>query len=522
MDKNNVLNSDIIRGHMDAIILNSLMDGDKSFEDFARYIKDKSDGQYELPQSSFYSAAKRLEEKKLLTSYYTSAVGTRRKFFKLTDSGREFFAENFKDWIRSRNIIDKLLSDGGDLGYPEYEPPVRKPRPQPVETDEFDPDSYKGYSFLDEFGPRTDEDEDDDYTEETVVETEPETERYVSPSPVIKTHDDSTPEDRIRAEQNENELDSLDRANADSITQLSLISDTETAEETTEETVEETEQPETVYTYEDEAEPEEPEISEEISGEDDDTLKIEPLTTPASVYEEFLRQFFPSDNFADTVVTQEPRREVVAPPVTAEELPETLTVTSPAAEPEPHEEAAPAPVKNPGDIDYEDIINFARLKGYKIKTADKTNRNVKGKLFINKLVAASAWLLYLLIAAEVAALAFPLFDFISFPIAYYGYFAAGVALFPVIALLVLIIKPQRTVDRLPTMGYCILCSFVVVLNLVLVDFAVVLALKIDLAVMRNLILCVVLPSVFFLNIPLYYIIKYTFLSKKLFYSKESK
>ncbi len=106
------VSSDLIRGHINTIILRSLYDGDKYGYEIIAEIERKSSGQYSLKQPSLYSALKRLEKDGYITSYWGGSVGGgRRKYFSLTDEGKAVSEQNQAEWEYSRTIIDSLISD---------------------------------------------------------------------------------------------------------------------------------------------------------------------------------------------------------------------------------------------------------------------------------------------------------------------------------------------------------------------------------------------------------------------------
>ena len=112
-DQSLEISSDLIRGHINTIILRCLYDGDKYGYDIINEIEKKSGGLYTLKQPTLYSALKRLEALRYVTSYYgDSSYGGRRKYFSLTDLGREITEKNLAEWEYSRTIIDSLISDG--------------------------------------------------------------------------------------------------------------------------------------------------------------------------------------------------------------------------------------------------------------------------------------------------------------------------------------------------------------------------------------------------------------------------
>ncbi len=104
------ISSDLIRGHIDTIILHTLLDGDKYAQQIIDTVDVKSDKQYQLNQATLYSSLKRLENLKYVKSYWFDAQDGRRKFIKITDKGREFVDANLSNWAFSRAIIDKLMN----------------------------------------------------------------------------------------------------------------------------------------------------------------------------------------------------------------------------------------------------------------------------------------------------------------------------------------------------------------------------------------------------------------------------
>lgn len=103
------INSDLIRGHIDTIILKSLTDGDKFPQEISDYVYKVSNESYSINQATLYSSLKRLESTKLLRSYWQDSSNGRRKFFALTQSGRNCIEKKVSEWSHSREIIDVLM-----------------------------------------------------------------------------------------------------------------------------------------------------------------------------------------------------------------------------------------------------------------------------------------------------------------------------------------------------------------------------------------------------------------------------
>lgn len=101
---------DMIRGHIDSIILNSLLDGDKDTNQIRTEIENKAGGDFKLKQGTFYSALQRITKQGLVTDYRTTGPdGVRRKFFQLTEKGKAHIEKGQTNWSQSQSVINKLL-----------------------------------------------------------------------------------------------------------------------------------------------------------------------------------------------------------------------------------------------------------------------------------------------------------------------------------------------------------------------------------------------------------------------------
>lgn len=116
------ISSDLIRGHINTIILRTLWSGDKYGYEIIDEIERKSHGQYSIKQPTLYSALKRLESQGYVTAYWGGASnGGRRRYFQLTELGKESYLKNQEEWAYSRSVIDSLISDQ-DPEAPKEEP----------------------------------------------------------------------------------------------------------------------------------------------------------------------------------------------------------------------------------------------------------------------------------------------------------------------------------------------------------------------------------------------------------------
>ena len=102
--------SDLIRGHTDTIILARLMDADNYGYEINKYIQQKTGGDYELKEATLYTAFRRLEQAGCINSYWgDEQTGARRRYYSITDSGRNTYKGLISDWKTAKEMIDKLI-----------------------------------------------------------------------------------------------------------------------------------------------------------------------------------------------------------------------------------------------------------------------------------------------------------------------------------------------------------------------------------------------------------------------------
>jgi len=73
-------------------------------------IQQKTGGQYELKEATLYTAFRRLESAGQITSYWgDETTGARRRYYRITDSGREAYKALISEWVRVSGMIEKLI-----------------------------------------------------------------------------------------------------------------------------------------------------------------------------------------------------------------------------------------------------------------------------------------------------------------------------------------------------------------------------------------------------------------------------
>lgn len=109
-----IITSDLIRGHTETIIMAQLFAGDSYGYKINKTIQEASDGKYELKEATLYGAFRRLEENGYISSYWgDETTGPRRRYYKITQQGRDFFELCKTEWENAKALIDQLVSIGG-------------------------------------------------------------------------------------------------------------------------------------------------------------------------------------------------------------------------------------------------------------------------------------------------------------------------------------------------------------------------------------------------------------------------
>ena len=102
--------SDLIRGNTDMIILAQLMQKESYGYEINKNIQQKSDGLFELKEATLYGAFRRLEEAGYVSFYWgDEQTGARRRYYSITDRGREAFENMLGDWRQACQLIESMI-----------------------------------------------------------------------------------------------------------------------------------------------------------------------------------------------------------------------------------------------------------------------------------------------------------------------------------------------------------------------------------------------------------------------------
>lgn len=106
------LNSDLLRGHIDTMILKQLLNQDCYGYEITKRLYEQSEHQFDLKEATLYSSIKRLEKMEAIESYWgDQGAGARRKYYRITKLGKQVFDDNLKAWGLLKSIMNLLVED---------------------------------------------------------------------------------------------------------------------------------------------------------------------------------------------------------------------------------------------------------------------------------------------------------------------------------------------------------------------------------------------------------------------------
>lgn len=626
------LNGDMIRGHIDTIILLSLVDGDKDSNEIRKNIEDRSDNKFSVKQGTFYSAMQRLVKQSLIKEYRSSATdGIRRKYFSLTEKGEKLVENNRKEWLESKEVIDTLVDTVQEktetdlmMRTEDFPIPSENPYESPVLSDENDQkideksienlpeDAYDTHvtvhnetetqseddllqdinaklsDILGELGFENDKTDNENANYETFVEKNTsenvsklqenkalpnakinerrsypfeitdsslyvEDETDFNPTVEITVNHDETiretePEinvtDEVETSDHRNEKPFIFDDNIEENEPIENIAQTENVTNVTCETVEETnvsidENPsetqtanDTNATFEYTAQ-EDKAANDEYSDEEDDLLAVEDGTTSnRREYKSILSSLFPkkeekhaateieTDNSEERTERNEQTRyfDDDYSPARSETDGYYEENVSSGRYPSDDETAEIANEKTDrrqqtyydgeGSTDFSDLYNMAKREGFKIKASYNTNKYYGDRVFVNKLNFHSSIIWYLVLFVEMLIMNLTLSQIVNWSSSAKLILVFSTAVFPVVCFVIYNINKTKTAKELASFKDVIEIALIITFQITIIILCVALFASVDFGNIKEVTSFVLIPFIFALNIPIYFMIKY--------------
>lgn len=149
------------KGQLSFLILNCLQERDFYGLDIISEISERSNGKINLKKPSVYSNLTRMEKQGFVSAYLQSSdLGPNRKYYSVTEKGRNFFKELHEYFERNNIDVFRDFSDDEvqekptqvmfDLPEVSDQPEKNEPEEQPVNEEKTQEEDYFDFSSLDE------------------------------------------------------------------------------------------------------------------------------------------------------------------------------------------------------------------------------------------------------------------------------------------------------------------------------------------------------------------------------------
>jgi PadR family transcriptional regulator, regulatory protein PadR len=107
-----MISSDLIRGHLDAIILRLIYEKDRYGYEISKEIYTRTREQFQIKEATLYAVFQRLEKKELIESYLGDiSLGGKRRYYRITNLGKAFLKEEMAEWHTTKAIIDIFMDE---------------------------------------------------------------------------------------------------------------------------------------------------------------------------------------------------------------------------------------------------------------------------------------------------------------------------------------------------------------------------------------------------------------------------
>ena len=105
-----MISSDIIRGHLDFIILRLIYEKDRYGYEISKEIRLRTNDQFQIKEASLYAVFQRLEKKEIIESYFGDiSHGGKRRYYRITALGRAYLKEKVAEWKETKELIDIFM-----------------------------------------------------------------------------------------------------------------------------------------------------------------------------------------------------------------------------------------------------------------------------------------------------------------------------------------------------------------------------------------------------------------------------
>lgn len=109
-----MIGGDVIRGYVDLLVLDSLLDEPSYGYAVSKRIDQRTDGHFELKETTLYAAMRRLEQTGALESFKGDEThGRQRTYYRVTEAGLRLYGDKCEEWHATVKVVSRFVRKDG-------------------------------------------------------------------------------------------------------------------------------------------------------------------------------------------------------------------------------------------------------------------------------------------------------------------------------------------------------------------------------------------------------------------------
>lgn len=106
------INKELLKGSTVILLLTVLNKREMYGYELIKEIEQSSDGVFVMKEGTLYPILHTLEAEGWLESYWSQVDGRKRKYYRITERGKDQLHVKTKEWITFRTAIDTVIGEG--------------------------------------------------------------------------------------------------------------------------------------------------------------------------------------------------------------------------------------------------------------------------------------------------------------------------------------------------------------------------------------------------------------------------
>jgi PadR family transcriptional regulator PadR len=103
------MKAEALKGHLDGLLLAVVADGSAHGYGVISELRERSDGEFDLPEGTVYPALHRLETAGLLSSSWSTDAPRRRRVYAITTAGKRSLRQRRAQWRGFTTAVDAVM-----------------------------------------------------------------------------------------------------------------------------------------------------------------------------------------------------------------------------------------------------------------------------------------------------------------------------------------------------------------------------------------------------------------------------